>query len=167
MSVQLPSMAKSMRWRGYSLGGNRALNISQKYGTKATLFNPWLGPKTLANDSPNVKIYRTTEDYATAIGMGPRQLANFDVDTVHPIQEVQTNPLRVDVHSLENFTETSPRVATSHAEDIHTMMKTVSQHQDFQTVHEISKAIEDGQSFTEWMQANELPTSRQTVSRSG
>ena len=140
---------------GYSLGGNRALTISQKYGTKATLFNPWLGPKTLANDSPNVKIYRTTEDYATAIGMGPRQLANFDVDTVHPIQEVQTNPLRVDVHSLENFTETSPRVATSHAEDIHTMMKTVSQHQDFQTVHEISKAIEDGQSFTEWMQANE------------
>eukprot|EP00966_Prymnesium_polylepis_P124394 2876784-Prymnesium_polylepis.1 len=34
-------------------------------------------------------------------------------------------------------------------------MKTVSQHQDYQTVHEISKAIEQGQSFTEWMKANE------------
>ena len=140
---------------GYSLGGNRALTISQKYGTKATLFNPWLGPKTLGEESPNVKIYRTTEDYATAIGMGARNLDRFDVDTVHPIQEVQTNPARLDVHSLENFTESSPRVATSHAEDIHTMMKTVSQHQDYQTVHEISKAIEQGQSFTEWMRANE------------
>ena len=102
-----------------------------------------------------MKIYRTTEDYATAIGMGARNLAKFDVDTLHPIQEVQRNPALIDVHSLENFTENSPRIATSHAEDIHTMMKTASLHQDFQTLHEISKAIENGESFTEWMQANE------------
>jgi hypothetical protein len=63
--------------------------------------------------------------------MGAKNLAKFDVETVHPIQEVQTNPARVDVHSLENFTESSPRVATSHTEDIHTMIKTVSQQQDF------------------------------------
>lgn len=140
---------------GYSLGGNRALTVSQKYGVKATLFNPWLGPKTLAKGAERVKIYRTTEDYATAIGMGSKQLAKFDVDTLHPIQEVQRNPALVDVHSLENFTEDSPRIATSHAEEIHTMMKTASLHQDYQTLHEISKAIESGQSFTEWMQVNE------------
>lgn len=141
---------------GFSLGANRALTVSQKYGVKATLFNPWLGPKTLSKGiGRDVKIYRTTEDYASAIGMGAKNLSSLDVDTIHPIQEVQKNPLVLDVHSIENFSEQSPRIATSHAEDIHTMMKTATQHQDYVTLHEISKAIENGQSFTEWMQANE------------
>ena len=145
---------------GYSLGGARAMNMVQEFPElQATLLNPWLGPKTLQNPSPAVQsrvhIYRTTEDYATAIGMGLHGSKGWDIDTVHPLKYAQTKPMEMDVHSIENFSEQGPRMATSHAEDMHNMVTAATAHQDNQTLHEISKAQAEGKTFTEWMKQNE------------
>lgn len=50
---------------GFSLGGSQAMYISDKYGAKATVFNPGISPADVDNNYQNPRNYKNVKAYIT------------------------------------------------------------------------------------------------------
>jgi len=91
---------------GFSLGGNIAMNIANKYNIKSTTFNPAIGRKLVFETGGEHNIYRTTED-GVSIGSRLGEIAHgWKVEHILPLKD-SLNP--VESHKLKNFSETGER----------------------------------------------------------
>lgn len=92
---------------GFSLGGNKAINISSQFDIPSTSFNSGIGPKIL-NKKLNNKhtLIKTTEDPVSILGEIPK--SNFNVEYIEPLKD-SLNP--IESHKLINFTDEGTRRA--------------------------------------------------------
>ena len=74
---------------GYSMGGTKAHRLGDMLGVETTLLNPFVGKNFFSKPThPNVKhkIYRTTEDIASAQGFVRNKIpSNVTVDSIDPV----------------------------------------------------------------------------------
>ena len=112
---------------GYSMGGTKAHRFADLIGKDSTLFNPLLGKRFYDKaKSPDVKhrIYRTTDDIATASGLIQQKAmpSNVEVESIDPVKKFQLDPKKVkagrstreiiglvDNHNLEHFVQEGDR----------------------------------------------------------
>ncbi len=106
---------------GYSMGGTKAHRLGDMLGVETTLLNPFVGKNFFSKPThPNVKhkIYRTTEDIATAQGFVRNKIpSNVTVDSIDPIAVLseKTKGLKgiaedvVALHDLDHFVEEGNR----------------------------------------------------------
>lgn len=134
---------------GYSLGGNKAMTIGNKFGIDTTTFNPFLGKNLITSKTDAThNILRTTEDFATlGIGMS-RGKEGFNVSSILPHQD-KVNP--VAAHRLENFTETSARRPGNTETLLRGVQHAGARAGELELIDSIKTAQENGLSFTEWV----------------
>ncbi len=106
---------------GYSMGGTKAHRLGDMLGVETTLLNPFVGKNFFSKPThPNVKhkIYRTTEDIATAQGFVRNKIpSNVTVDSIDPIAVLpeKTKGVKgvledvVALHDLDHFVEEGNR----------------------------------------------------------
>ena len=112
---------------------------------RRTSFNPFIGPKLLHPKNGDHTILRTTEDFASlAVAAG----GNYKVKSVHPHID-KINP--IEAHRLENFTQTSTRRPGITEGLIKSLQNQGEQAGEFELIHSIAKAQEQGLSFTDWL----------------
>ena len=132
---------------GYSLGGNKAITLGNKYGVETTTFNPFLGQnlvKSISDVTHN--IVRTTEDFAS-LGLGIAK-GKFKVSSILPHQD-KLNP--IEAHELSNFTETSARRPGATETLLNAVAKAGGKAGEYELIDSIKTAQEKGQSFTEFV----------------
>lgn len=134
---------------GYSLGGNKAMTIGNKFGIDTTTFNPFLGKNLITSKTDAThNILRTTEDFAT-LGVGlARGKEGFNVSSILPHQD-KVNP--VAAHRLENFTETSSRRPGATESLLRGVQHAGAKAGELELIDSIKTAQENGLSFTEWV----------------
>jgi len=90
---------------GFSLGGNKAINISSKFDIPSTSFNSGIGPKILKSKLNNTHtLIKTTEDPISMLGEVPK--SNLKVEYIDPLND-SLNP--IEAHKLVNFTSDGER----------------------------------------------------------
>jgi hypothetical protein len=88
---------------GFSLGGNRAMSLSNEFKVPARVFNPYILGKVLNQPNSLVKVTRTVDDIASIGFKGIK-----DVEHINPLRD-NLNPIQS--HTLDNF-ETNANRAT-------------------------------------------------------
>ena len=89
---------------GFSLGGNRAMSLSNEFKIPARVFNPYVLGKVMFENNKLVNITRTTDDI---VSLGTA-VTRIKPETINPIRQ-NINP--IDSHTLDNF-ETNENRAT-------------------------------------------------------
>lgn len=132
---------------GYSLGGNKAITVGNKYGVETTTFNPFLAQNFVKSNSDVVhNVVRTTEDFASlALGFAK---GKFKVSSILPHQD-KINP--VEAHELSNFTETSARRPGATETLLNAVAKAGGKAGEYELLDSIKTAQEKGQTFTEFV----------------
>ena len=146
---------------GYSLGGNKAMTMGNKFGIDTTTFNTFLGKNLIKADTgASHTILRTTEDFAS-IGVGlARGKEGFKVSSILPHQD-KINP--VEAHRLENFTETSARRPGATETLLRGVQHAGAKAGELELIDSIKTAQENGQSFTEWVHEFNSRTGQDTT----
>jgi hypothetical protein len=134
---------------GYSLGGNKAMTMGNKFNIDTTTYNPFLGKNLIKSKTGAThNILRTTEDFAT-LGVGlARGKEGFKVSSILPHQD-KINP--VEAHELANFTETSARRPGATETLLRGVQHAGAKAGELELIDSIKTAQENGQSFTEWV----------------
>ena len=133
---------------GYSLGGNKAIYVGDKYNIQTTTFNPFLAKNVILNNTKTEHhIIRTTED-PVSIGLSIQNKTNWKVDTIYPHQD-SLNP--IESHMLENFTETSYRRPGMMETLLKAQYNQTKKLGELQLLNNISKAQNENKSFTQFI----------------
>jgi hypothetical protein len=97
--------SKPVELVGFSLGGNRAMSLSNEFKIPARVFNPFVAGKVLYESNDLVNVTRTVDDIAS-LGVG--YATPKSVESINPLKD-NINP--VSSHTLDNF-ETNENRAT-------------------------------------------------------
>ena len=152
---------------GYSLGGNRALNLGREYPDvqEIELFNPLIGARDvrLANEaSTRTTIHRTTEDPASGPAQAYRLMGGDSV--ANETIEYREDTSRINPHELEHFYDRSEglqidgqQIDGQHhvTQAADTMMQSASDHGTLLTYDLMDRSVQDGMSFTQYLDAHE------------
>lgn len=134
---------------GFSLGGNMAMNIANKYKIKSTTFNPAVGRKLVF--TPNEgdhSIYRTTEDGVSIASRLGEIAHGWKVEHILPLKD-SLNP--VEAHRLANFSQTGER-RPDMIEDIQeNIVDATNRFSEADLVLSMKNAQERGLTLTEWI----------------
>lgn len=97
--------SKPVELVGFSLGGNRAMSLSNEFKIPARVFNPFVMGKVLTESNDLVNVTRTIDDIAS-LGVG--YATPKSVESINPLKD-NINP--ISSHTLDNF-ETNQNRAT-------------------------------------------------------
>ncbi len=150
---------------GFSKGGAKSLYMGMKYDIPSTNFNPFIGTKTargITNTTQEHNIIRTTGD-APSLGLAVSSNANhenWNVKALRPLKKnIGLNPIKnvYEGHLLDNFT--TPRNTGNVSNDpttIENLMfqqgKLMGQKGKYETLDSIGKAVENGKTYSEYIQ---------------
>jgi len=150
---------------GFSKGGAKAIYMGQKYDIPSTTYNPFIGTKTargITNTTQEHTIIRTTGD-SPSLGLMVSSNANhenWNVKAIRPLKKnVSLNPIKnmYDAHRLDNMT--TPRNTGNVSNDpttVENLMfkqgKLIGQKGKYETLDSIGKAVENGKSYSEFIQ---------------
>tara|TARA_R110001592_G_scaffold194974_2_gene442603 strand:- start:323 stop:2815 length:2493 start_codon:yes stop_codon:yes gene_type:complete len=143
-------------YSGFSLGGAKSLHFGQKYNTRTTNFNPFMGKnltKNIQNTSAIQKVVRTVND-PTSVGLA---LSNegthpsWRVKSILPLKKNTLNPIAT--HNLENLTN-DDNLERSEPNALEYMAKSVESGRklaEYQDLNTAIKAVDSGKTYAQWM----------------
>ncbi len=149
MNAVISKYGKPSELLGYSLGGNKALTLGNKFKINTSTFNPLIGKNLLASGKGDHThtIFRTTED-GISLGTQLVNKDNWNVKTILPHSD-KVNPM--EAHNLENFTEVSERRPGLSEDMIRGFAIQGQRVNQLEMIHDMKIAQGQGKTFTEFL----------------
>ena len=150
-------------YNGFSLGGSKGLHFGQKYNTRSTNFNPFMGKNLTNNISQTTskqRVIRTTED-PISLGLALSDNATHDsweIKSILPLKKNSLNP--ISAHNLENFTneDNLGREQGNAHEYMEKNIDTGIKLAEYEDLHSAVDFVNEGKTYADWLRNGQTST---------